>query len=123
MGRRPRSAGRKKPREWKPSDERVIGTEADLAYAKATRRRLAQRKQRKRVIQLAVLAVLGFSVYLWGDDVWYAVRTRAQANAQKFKDSADYLKKSRDERSGANFDENAPDQQTPPAPTDTSGTE
>ncbi len=98
-----------KSRKRKPPSEYVIGTETDIAYAKASRRRVAQQKQRKWVIRIAILAVLGFVAYLWGDDAWYAVRTRAQANAQKFKNSADYLKKGRDERSGANFDENAPD--------------
>jgi len=109
-------AGPQKGRERKPPTEYVIGTDSDLGYARASRQRVRQRTQRKWVIRLAILAVLGFVVYLWGDDVWYAVRSRARTNAQKFQDSADYLKKGRDERGGANFDENAPDWRRPSDP-------
>jgi len=102
-----------KGRARRPPTEYVIGTDSDLGYSRASRQRVRQRTQRKWVIRLAILAVLVFVVCLWGDDVWYAVRARARANAQKLQESADYLKKGRDERGGANFDENAPDWRKP----------
>ena len=109
-------AGPQKGRGRKPPTEYVIGSDSDLGYARATRQRVRQQGQRRWVIRIAVLAVLGFLVYLWGDDVWYAVRSRARSTAQDFQETGEYLREGRDERSGANFDENAPGWRKPETP-------
>ncbi len=106
-------AGSSRRSARKPPTEYVIGTDSDLNYAAAVRRRVKQQNQRRWVIRIVVLAVLVFVAAMWGDDVWYAVRAKARNTAHGFQRSADYIKRGRDERSGANFDENAPDWRKP----------
>ncbi len=109
-------AGSSRRSARKPPTEYVIGTESDLKFAASVRKRIKQQNQRRWVIRIAILAVLVFAVAMWGEDVWYAVRTKVRNTVYGFEKTADYIKRGRDRRSGADFDENAPDWHKPEAP-------
>jgi len=111
--RRQKAAPRKRGRKG-PTTEYVIGTDSDLRYAERSRQRLGQQARRRWVIRLAILAIIVFVCWMWGPDVVRRIRRQGETTAEDFRGAGRRLRAARDERSGVNFDENAPVRPRPP---------
>ena len=82
-------------------------SESDASYVETAHRRARRSTLRQWLIRLTVVLVLLIGWHFWGPALVQFVKGREQATVQDVKGVGQKLQQGRDERSGANFDENA----------------
>ena len=101
MGHRRGQGGPRK--EGRDPATYYAATDSDRRYAQRTRQRVAQQARRRWAIRLAVLAVLAFAVWTWGDDALRALRVQAYMTGQEVRQAGEHIKDGTDRRSGADL--------------------
>ena len=97
--------GRARPKE-KP--DYYVKSDSDVAYAEVAHKRARRQMLRRWLIRLGVVLVLLIAWHFWGPMLVQAIRGKGQETLGEVKGVGQQIQKGRDERSGANFDENAP---------------
>jgi len=98
-------AGKRGSAVRRSSTPQYIGGSSDKRYQKQTEQRLRQQAWRRWGIRLAILAVLGFAVAMWGRDVLNLVTQTGKTAVTDAKKTGKVLRGNVDERTGANFKE------------------
>lgn len=99
-GRSPKGRGK---REYE-----YVGGESDLRYVKQAQERLRQQGVRRWVIRIAVVAVIGFAVWMWGPGVVRRLRQQAQQTAGEFQKAGKQIKEGTERRAGSGVDVDNP---------------
>ena len=87
------------------STPQYIGGSSDKRYQKETDQRLRQQAYRRWGIRLAILALLGFAVAMWGRDALDLITRTGKTAVADTEKTGKVLKGNMDERTGANFRE------------------